>query len=137
VFDLSLDALQETLNINTIGPFLLCKAFVPTMCQRGYGRVVNVTSGMGDIHQMGGYTAAYKMSKAALNALTRVVASETRAFKNVKVNAVDPGWVQSDMGGRSAPRTLAQGADTPVWLATLPDDGPTDGYFYDRKQYEW
>ena len=136
VFDISLETLRATFEVNTFGPFLTCQAFVPLMRRHDYGRIVNVSSGYGDINTMGGRTAAYRMSKAALNALTRIVASEVRG-SNIKVNAMGPGWVRSDMGGAGAPRSLSQGADTAVWLATLPDDGPTDGYFYDRQPVEW
>jgi len=76
------------------------------------------------------------MSKTALNALTRILAATCRT-SNVLVNAADPGWVRTDMGGRSAPRSVEQGADTIVWLATLPDDGPTGGFFHDRRPIEW
>ena len=84
---------------------------------------------------MGGYTGAYAISKAALNALTRVVAAE--AGRAVKVNAVCPGWVRTDMGGPHAARSVAQGADSIVWLATLPDSGPTGGFFQDRRPIAW
>jgi NAD(P)-dependent dehydrogenase (short-subunit alcohol dehydrogenase family) len=85
---------------------------------------------------MGNSTPAYRMSKTALNALTCVVAAETKG-SNILVNAACPGWVRTDMGGAGAPRSVAQGADTPVWLATLPDGGPTGGYFRDRKLIPW
>jgi NAD(P)-dependent dehydrogenase (short-subunit alcohol dehydrogenase family) len=136
VFDMGLDALQTTFEVNTYGAFLMTQAFVPLMIENDYGRVVNVSSSLGAITQMGGYTAAYKMSKAALNALTRVVAGEVRGY-NIKVNAADPGWVSTAMGGQTAPRTVEQGADTIVWLATLPDDGPTNGFFYERQPRMW
>ncbi len=136
IFDISLNLLHETMAINTYGPFLMCKAFVPGMRKQNYGRVVNMSSGYGSITDMGGYTGAYKMSKVALNALTRIVAGELRGT-NVKVNVMDPGWVRTDMGGRGASRSPEQGADTAVWLATLPDDGPTGGFFYDRKPTAW
>lgn len=136
VFAISLDTLRDTFSVNTFGPFMMCQAFVPMMMENDYGRIVNVSSGYGAITQMGGYTAAYKMSKVSLNALTRIVASETRRY-NIKVNAADPGWVATDMGGKFAPRTIQEGTDTIVWLATLPDDGPTNGFFYDREMRTW
>jgi NAD(P)-dependent dehydrogenase (short-subunit alcohol dehydrogenase family) len=136
ILRVSLELLQETFAINTFGAFLTCQAFVPMMRQQGYGRVVNVSSGAGSITEMDGYTGAYRMSKVALNAMTRVLANELR-HTNIKVNAMCPGWVATDMGGVNAPRTVEEGADTAVWLATLPDDGPTDGFFRDRERIPW
>jgi NAD(P)-dependent dehydrogenase (short-subunit alcohol dehydrogenase family) len=86
--------------------------------------------------EIGGRVAAYRLSKIALNALTRIVAAEVNS-RMVKVNAVDPGWVRTEMGGRSAPRSVEQGAETIVWLATLPPDGPSGGFFYDKKPIPW
>jgi NAD(P)-dependent dehydrogenase (short-subunit alcohol dehydrogenase family) len=106
------------------------------MARAGYGRVVNVSSGAGQLSTTSSYAPAYSMSKAALNAFTRVLADAYRG-SGVLANAVDPGWVRTDMGGPSAPRSPEQGADTIVWLATLPDDGPTGGFFRDRRQIEW
>ena len=136
VFDVSPALVQQTFDVNTVGPLRMCQAFVPLMRQQNYGRVVNVSSGSGQLSSMGGTTAAYAMSKTALNALTRIVADEVSAY-NIKVNAVCPGWVRTDMGGPNAPRSLEEGADTIVWLALLPDDGPSGGFFRDRKPVEW
>ncbi len=136
VFDISLALLKETFEINTFGAFLTCQAFVPLMQKHNYGRVVNVSSGAGAITDMGGYLAAYKLSKVALNALTRIVADEVRRY-NIKVNAMCPGWVRTDMGGANAPRSVEEGADTAIWLATLPDNGPTNGFFRDRQPIDW
>jgi NAD(P)-dependent dehydrogenase (short-subunit alcohol dehydrogenase family) len=91
---------------------------------------------MGSIANMGGYSAAYKLSKLVMNAMTRIMADEIKEI-NIKVNTMAPGWVRTDMGGPNAPRSLAQGADTIIWLATLPDDGPTGGFFEDRKPIAW
>ena len=135
IFDEPLATFDETLATNLYGPLHLCRAFVPGMRRRGYGRVVNVSSESGQLSTMGGYTPAYAISKAALNALTRVVAAE--AGPAVKVNAVCPGWVRTDMGGPNASRSVAQGADSIVWLATLPDSGPTGGFFQDRRPIDW
>jgi NAD(P)-dependent dehydrogenase (short-subunit alcohol dehydrogenase family) len=112
------------------------QALLPLMRKGGYGRIVNVSSGLGQLESMGAGTPAYRLSKAALNALTRTLAAELEGT-GIKVNAMCPGWVRTDMGGRSAPRSAAQGADTAVWLATLPDNGPTGGFFRDRKQVAW
>lgn len=100
------------------------------------GRIVNVSSGAGQLASMSAYAPAYSISKAALNAFTRILA-DTYRDAGVLVNAVDPGWVRTDMGGPSAPRSLKEGADTIVWLATLPDGGPTGGFFRDRRAIEW
>jgi len=136
VFDLSFEILQQTLETNFIGALNMCQAFVPIMRKQRYGRIVNVSSGMGSISSMDGGSAAYKLSKATLNALTRIMADELRD-NNILVNTMAPGWVRTDMGGPSAPRSLAQGADTITWLATLPDGGATGGFFEDRKAIPW
>lgn len=135
IFDVPLATVEATLAANLYGPLHLCRAFVPGMRQRGYGRVVNVSSESGQLSSMGGYTPAYAISKAALNALTRVVAAE--AGRAVKVNSVCPGWVRTDMGGPNASRSVEQGADSIVWLATLPESGPTGGFFQDRRPIDW
>lgn len=130
------EVFRETLDTNFFGPLALCQAFVPQMSSRRYGRVVNLSSGLGALSEMGDGTPAYRASKAALNALTRMFAAASRG-KGVLVNSMCPGWVRTDMGGASASRSVAQGADTAVWLATLPDDGPTGGFFRDRKPIAW
>lgn len=129
-------ALRETLETNLYGPLRLCRALVPLMKRGGYGRVVNVSSKLGSLAGMGTGYEAYRISKAALNALTRILAVESRG-SGILVNSACPGWVRTDMGGPNAPRTPEQGADTIVWLATLPDDGPSGGYFQDRKSLPW
>jgi NAD(P)-dependent dehydrogenase (short-subunit alcohol dehydrogenase family) len=131
-----IDALRETRETNLVGPLRLCQALVPLMKQTGYGRVVNVSSQLGSLANMGTGYETYRITKTALNALTRILAAELRGT-GILVNSACPGWVRTDMGGPSAPRTPAQGADTIVWLATLPDDGPTGGFFQDRKPVPW
>jgi NAD(P)-dependent dehydrogenase (short-subunit alcohol dehydrogenase family) len=127
---------RETLETNLFGPLRLIQALGPLMRKGGYGRIVNVSSGQGQLSDMGAGTPAYRVSKAALNALTRTCAAELKG-SGILVNSMCPGWVKTDMGGPSAPRTLAQGADTAVWLATLPEGGPSGGFFRDRKPIPW
>ncbi|MCW5890713.1 MAG: SDR family NAD(P)-dependent oxidoreductase [bacterium] len=127
---------RETMETNLLGPVALCQAFVPGMRARGYGRVVNVSSGLGQLATMGDVAPSYAASKAALNALTRLVAGAV-AGSNVLVNAADPGWVRTRMGGEQAPRSIPEGIDTIVWLATLPDGGPSGGFFRDRQPLAW
>ncbi len=127
---------RETLDINLFGAFRMCQAFIPMMKEHDYGRVVNLSSHLGALADMKGRNASYRISKAGLNALTRILADEVRDY-NIKVNSAHPGWVRTDMGGSQAPRSIEEGADTIVWLATLPDDGPTGGFFHDRKPIPW
>lgn len=128
--------IAETFGTNVLGPLHMTQAALPAMRRNTWGRIVNLSSGMGQLSDMGGGWPAYRISKTALNALTRVTAAEVAA-DGIKVNAMCPGWVRTDMGGPDAERTPAQGADTAVWLATLPDDGPTGGYFRDRMPIAW
>jgi NAD(P)-dependent dehydrogenase (short-subunit alcohol dehydrogenase family) len=130
------DDFRRSMEANVYGPLVLCQALMPGMLRRGYGRIVNVSSGSGQLASMTDYAPPYSMSKAALNALTRLLAHAGRG-RNVLVNAVDPGWVRTDMGGPSAPRSVGKGADTIVWCATLPDGGPTGGFFHDRRAVPW
>ena len=136
LFDLKPDTVRRTMETNLLGPIRLTQAAVPLMREQEYGRIVNVSSGAGQLAEMGAGYPAYRMSKTALNALTRITAAEIGAG-DIKVNAMCPGWVKTDMGGPNAERTVEEGADTAVWLATLPEDGPTGGFFRDRKPIAW
>ena len=127
---------RQALDTNVFGPLLLSQAIVPIMKRNRYGRIVNVSSGQGQLSDMGAGTPAYRISKTALNALTCVLAAELQG-SGILVNSMCPGWVRTDMGGPGAPRTVQQGADTAVWLATLPDDGPNSGFFRDREPIAW
>jgi len=136
VLDSRVETYRDTLETNLIGPLRLAQVIVPLMKKNRYGRIVNLSSGQGQLADMGPGTPAYRVSKTALNALTRTLAAELRG-SGILVNTMCPGWVKTRMGGPSAPRTLAQGADTAIWLATLPDDGPNGGFFRDRKPIPW
>jgi len=130
---------EKTLETNLLGAWRVSQAVIPSMRKARYGRIVNVSSGMStldDLAQSGGGWPAYRLSKVALNALTILLASELRG-ENVLVNAACPGWVRTRMGGSGASRSVEQGADTPVWLATLPDGGPSGGFFQDRRPLDW
>lgn len=136
IFDAEGELVRDTFEVNALGPLLVTKALVPLMRRHDYGRIVNVSSGMGQLSEMDGGYPGYRISKTALNAVTVILARELEGT-NIKANSVCPGWVRTDMGGDNAPRTPEQGADTVVWLATLPDDGPSGGFFRDRKQIDW
>lgn len=134
--DSKLDTYRDTLETNLFGPLQLAQSVVPLMKANRYGRIVNLSSGLGQLHDMGAGTPAYRISKTALNALTRILAAEFRE-SNILVNSMCPGWVRTGMGGDHAPKTPAEAADTAVWLATLPDEGPSGGFFRERKAIEW
>lgn len=132
----SIDTIRQAFETNTLGPLRLCQALVPLMREHDYGRVVNVSSGMGQLDQMNGRFPAYRLSKTALNALTRILADELQG-SNILVNSVCPGWVRTDMGGANATRAVEEGVDTIVWLATLPDGSPSGLFFRDRQPIPW
>lgn len=134
VADHDLEDAHHVLEVNTFGPWRLIEAFLPLLRRSEHPRIVNISSGAGQLSDMNGGRAAYRVSKAGLNALTRALAWDEAG---VKVNTMCPGWVRTDMGGSAAPRSVEDGADTAVWLATLPDDGPTGGFFRDRKPIPW
>jgi len=136
VLALQMDTLRATLETNFYAPLQISQALVPLMRRHGYGRVVNVSSGLAQLQGMGDGTPAYRASKAGLNALTLMLAAATKG-SGILVNAMCPGWVRTDMGGVNATRSVEQGAETAVWLATLPDDGPSGGFFRDRTPIAW
>lgn len=127
-FDLAMEVMVAA-------PLDLIRMCVPRWRRTGWGRVVNVSSGWGAHAQGLEGPGAYGVAKAALNALTRALVRDLPP--GVKINAADPGWVQTRMGGDGAPLTPEQGADTPLWLALLPEDGPTGGFFRNRQPAEW
>ena len=134
VFDADLDGVRRGFETNTLGPLRLCQALIPLM--QGRGRVVNVSSGMGQLSDMNGCCPGYRLSKTALNAVTRIFADELKDTA-IKVNSVCPGWVRTDMGGPEAPLDVEDGARGIVWAATLPDDGPSGGFFRHGERIDW
>jgi len=134
--DISVDLVKASFEVNTIGALRLIQAAIPRMEAGDYGRIVNVSSQLGQLSSMADGSAGYRMSKAALNALTCTCAADL-ANSPIKINAMAPGWVRTRMGGNEADRGVEEGADTAVWLATLEDDGPTGGFFMDRKAIAW
>jgi NAD(P)-dependent dehydrogenase (short-subunit alcohol dehydrogenase family) len=128
-------AVRATLETNTLAPLLLSQALLPLLKRSRAARIVNVSSGMGALSGMGGDHAAYRISKAALNAVTGVLAAELRGA--VAVNSVCPGWVRTDMGGANAERDVSQGADTAVWLALEAPQELTGKFVRDRKVIPW
>jgi NAD(P)-dependent dehydrogenase (short-subunit alcohol dehydrogenase family) len=133
VRDSSIEEIERVLETNFYGAWRLTQAMLDLLRAGPHPRVVNVSSGAGQLTEMDGGIHAYRVSKAALNVLTRTLAADG----GILVNSMCPGWVRTDMGGSSAPRSVAEGADTAVWLATLPDDGPSGGFFRDRSPIPW
>ena len=126
----------DVLEVNLFGAWRLTQALLPLLRFSPQGRIVNVSSGAGQLAEMEGGRAAYRVSKTALNALTRVLAAD-ESGSGILVNSLCPGWVRTRMGGESATRSVEEGADTAVWLATLPDDGPSGGFFRNREPIPW
>ena len=144
LLELGLTLFQNTLVTNAFGPLLLSQACVPIMKKMDYGRIVNISSSMGSLMDIASpdssyaevQAPAYRLSKTLLNGITVLLAKELQGT-NILVNSACPGWVQTEMGGDRAPLSPEQGAATPVWLATLPDDGPTGGFFREQQPGPW
>lgn len=130
-----LTIVREALETNLLGAWRTTLAFLPLLRAAPHGRIVNVSSEAGSLAQMSGGTPAYSVSKAALNALTRSLAGELRQ-SGILVNAVCPGWTATDMGGGGG-RPIPDGAASVVWAVTIPDEGPTGGFFRDGHALPW
>ena len=133
---LSPQEIDRVWQVNALGTWRVTKAFLPSMRERGWGRIVNVSTELASNshEQRGG--GIYAVSKVAMNAMTRALAEDLEGT-GILVNAISPGWCRTDMGGRGAPRSAEQGAASIVWAVTLPDDGPTGGFFQDGEPLPW
>jgi len=136
IAEVDLDDVKQVMETNTFGALRLIQAALPLLRRSAHPRIVNVSSGAGQLTEMNGGMHPYRISKTALNAITRITADE-EAEAGVLVNSMCPGWVRTDMGTDAAPRSVAEGADTATWLATLPDDGPSGGFFRNREPIAW
>ena len=134
--DLGWEAFEKTLKVNLAGAIRLCRAFIPGMIKRHWGRVINVSSQLGQLASPGGQWATYRLSKTALNAYTKILAEEVREH-GVLVNTMCPGWCRTRMGGENAPLTAEDGARTAIFLAELPDKGPTGKFWESCKEIQW
>jgi len=134
VLDVPLESIRSTLEVNTLGPLRLAQILASLLRKSPEGRIVNLSSGMGQMKGLGSDSTAYRLSKVALNAVTLQL--HAALSPRVKVFAACPGWVRTDMGGKNAPKSVEEGADTPVWLATSTE--PVSGNFYqERRRIEW
>lgn len=139
-----LETVREVFEANFFGVVALTQALLPLLRQSAHGRIVNMSSGLGSLETLSDPASfhgefrllGYGASKAALNMFTIQLAHELRDTP-IKVNSAHPGWIKTDMGGEDAPGAVEDGADTPVWLATLPADGPSGGFFHQRKRLPW
>lgn len=135
--NLSSELLESSLQINTIGPFNIIQTVLPYMLHQESGRIINVSSGAGEMESLNATTSAYRLSKFALNGLTIMFADSVERYDNILINAVCPGWVRSDMGGQNAPRSIEKGAETIVWLAMNESQKISGKFFRDKKVISW
>jgi NAD(P)-dependent dehydrogenase (short-subunit alcohol dehydrogenase family) len=136
IFNTPLHILVNTMSTNVNGPFMMCQYFIPLMKKNNYGRVVNISSKLGQLSKSSHGTPCYRLSKIALNGVTRIFADETKN-DNILVNSVCPGWIKTEMGGPNANLEANEAIDTIIWLATLDDNGNSGGFYSDRKKIEW
>lgn len=132
----NIENIKETMETNVYGPLLIVQKLLPLMKKNNYGRIVNVSSGMGQLSDMNGGYTGYRLSKVSLNALTKIMAYELKDT-NILVNTMCPGWVKTDMGGQNASLTTEEGADTAVWLSMLDDKTHSGKFFRNRKEISW
>lgn len=129
--------LLTSLDVNAVGAWRMCKAVAPFMIKARFGRIINVSSGWGSLTDMQGNAAAYRISKAALNAVTRVVADELATKGDIKVNAVCPGWVKTRMGGEQAELHADEAVSDVLWPVTFDANGDTGRFYRARQALKW
>lgn len=135
LFTISTEEIVKTFNTNTLGAYRMVKYLGTLLLEGENPCIVNISSGMGQLSEMEGGYPGYRMSKTALNALTKILAKEYEG--KIKVNSICPGWVKTDMGGPNAPRSIEEAVKGIIWAATLPSDGPSGQFFRDGKLLEW
>ncbi len=136
VLEVEPEVILQTLQTNTLGPLRLTQKLVPLLTRSNAGKVINVSSGGGQLTDMGDWAPAYSVSKTALNAVTGMMAAALKD-KHIAVNSICPGWVRTDMGGSNASRSVQQGADTVTWLATEAPSDLTGKFLRDRTVIPW
>jgi NAD(P)-dependent dehydrogenase (short-subunit alcohol dehydrogenase family) len=136
IFNLSAERLRRMFETNTVGALLVTQAFLPLLRKSPSARIINVSSGAGQLTDMATWAPAYSISKTALNGVTGQFAAALKS-ENIAVNAVCPGWVRTDMGGSEAPRSVEEGADGIVWLATEAPQSLTGQFIKDRRPIPW
>jgi NAD(P)-dependent dehydrogenase (short-subunit alcohol dehydrogenase family) len=142
--DVPLDTIRKTFDVNLFAQIDISQRMIPLLKKSPAGRIVNLSSILGSLTLNADPKSAisdwrslgYNASKAALNAFTAILSYHLQGT-NIKVNSAHPGWVKTDLGGENAPMELEDGAKTSVWLATLPEDGPTGGYFHMQERLPW
>ncbi|MBD2457929.1 SDR family oxidoreductase [Nostoc sp. FACHB-87] len=133
-----LETMQATFNTNVLAVLRISQALIPLMKLNNYGRIVNVSTEMASLYTMGSdyypLAPSYRLSKVGINGLTILLARELQN-ENILVNAYSPGWMKTDMGGENAPFTAEEGAETAVYLATLPDGGAQGQFFAEMRKF--
>jgi len=138
VLTVKLDTVLSTFAVNTVGPLRICQALIPVMKDRNYGRIVNVSTEMASLNSIANdfypIAPSYRLSKIGLNGLACLLAKELKGT-NILINNYSPGWMKTDIGGSDAPLTAEEGAQTAVYLATLPEGGPQGGFFAEMRKF--
>ncbi|MFW9882489.1 MAG: SDR family oxidoreductase, partial [Candidatus Thorarchaeota archaeon] len=134
ILNVDIDVVRKTMETNMIGPLNLIQTFLPLLKKSKDARIINVSSGLGSFHESMMGSPAYSLSKAALNMLTLKMSMQLP--RDIKIYAMTPGWVRTDMGGQKATRTVEEGADTAVWLS-IANNIPSGRFYRDRQETSW